>query len=68
MSVVIGGVLLAEALVRVPFVYVLPIDVMAVVSPILTPVVITLVCVWAVHYGKRTPDVLRAEHEDRSAA
>jgi hypothetical protein len=63
MSLVIGGVLLAEALVRIPFVYVLPIDVMAVVSPVLTPVVITLVCVWAVHYGKRTPDVLRAEHE-----
>ena len=68
MSLVIGGVLLAEALVRIPFVYVLPIDVMAVVSPVLTPVVITLVCVWAVHYGQRTPEVLRAEHEGRSAA
>ena len=68
MSLVIGGVLLAEALVRIPFVYVLPVDVMAVVSPVLTPVVITLVCVWAVHYGRRTPEVLRAEHEGRSAA
>jgi hypothetical protein len=67
MSAVIGGVLLVEALVRVPFVYVLPVDVMAVVSPVLTPVVITLVCVWAVHYGQRTPEVLRAEHEARSA-
>ncbi len=68
MSLVIGGALLAEALVRIPFVFVLPIDVMAVVSPVLTPVVITLACVWAVRYGQRTPEVLRAEHEARSAA
>lgn len=68
MSLVIGGALLAEAAVRIPFVFVLPIDVMAVVSPVLSPVVLTLVCVWAVHYGQRTPEVLRAEHEGRSEA
>ena len=63
MSLVIGGALLAEALVRIPFVFVLPVDVMAVVSPVLTPVVITLVAVWAVHYGAGTEAAVRASHE-----
>ena len=68
MSLVIGGALLAEAAVRIPFVYVLPIDVMAVVSPILTPVVITLVSIWAVHYGTATEAAVTASHQDRPAA
>lgn len=65
MSLVIGGALLVEALARIPFVFVLPVDVMAVASPILTPVVVTLVSVWAVHYGTRTPEVIEAEHAAR---
>ncbi|WP_375422863.1 VC0807 family protein [uncultured Friedmanniella sp.] len=58
MSLVIGGALLVEAVVRIPLIYVLPIDVMAVLSPVLTPVVITLTSIWAVHYGSATESVL----------
>lgn len=68
MSLVIGGALLVEAAVRIPFVYILPIDVMAVVSPVVTPVVITAVAVWAVHYGTATEAAVAASHQDRSAA
>ncbi len=64
MSLVIGGVLLAEAAVRIPFVFLLPVDVMAVVSPILTPVVITLTSVWAVRYGTGTEAAVKAAHAD----
>lgn len=63
MSLVIGGALLVEALVRIPMIYVLPIDAMAVLSPILTPVVITLASIWAVHYGTATEDVLAEAHQ-----
>ncbi len=64
MSLVIGGALLAEAAVRIPFVYLVPIDVMAVVSPILTPVVITVVSIWAVHYGTATQAAVAASHRE----
>jgi hypothetical protein len=63
MSLVIGGALLVEALVRIPMIYVLPIDAMAVLSPILTPVVITLTAVWAMHYGSATEEVVAKAHQ-----
>lgn len=58
MSLVIGAALLVEALIRIPMIYALPIDAMAVLSPVLTPVVITLASIWAVHYGAATEDAL----------
>ncbi len=61
MSVVIGVVLVVEALVRIPLIFVLPVDVMAVLSPILTPVAITLTSIWAIRYGTATEQVLAAE-------
>lgn len=63
MSLVIGGALLVEAVVRVPLIYVLPIDVMAVLSPVLTPVVITLTSIWAVHYGSATELAIAKAHQ-----
>lgn len=63
MSLVIGGALLVEALVRIPLIYALPIDAMAVLSPLLTPVVVTLTSIWAVHYGTATPDVIARDHQ-----
>jgi hypothetical protein len=68
MSLVIGGALLVEALVRIPMIFVLPIDLMAVLSPILTPVVITLTSVWAIRYGTGTEEVLKAEGAAAEAA
>lgn len=57
MSLVWGVVFLAESLVRIPFVFVLPHDVMAVVSPLVTPVMITLLLIWtfrrAAHYERQ---------------
>ena len=62
MSLVIGGALLVEALVRIPLIFVLPIDVMAVLSPLFTPVVVTLTSIWAVHYGSATEAVVARAH------
>lgn len=65
MSLVIGGALLVEALIRIPLIFVLPIDVMAVLSPVLTPVVITAASFWSIRYGSRTERVIAAEHAAR---
>lgn len=45
-SVVWGIAFLIEAAVRIPFVYILPVDVMAVISPLATPIMITGLLVW----------------------
>jgi len=46
LSVVWGVVFLGESIVRIPFVFILPTDVMAVVSPLATPIMITLLLIW----------------------
>ena len=53
MSVVWGVTFLLEAALRIPLVFVLPVPVMATLSPILTPVVITVLLVWSVRYGAK---------------
>lgn len=63
MSLVIGGALLLEAVVRLPLVFWLPTDVMAVVSPIMTPVVVTLTSIWSIRYGTGTEAAVRASHQ-----
>lgn len=60
MSLVIGGALLFEALVRIPLVFVAPYDVMAVVSPFFTPVVVTATAWWSIHYGTGTEAAVEA--------
>lgn len=62
MSLVIGGALVLEAGVRIALVFVLSPDAMVVISSVMAPVVLTLVCVWAVHYGTRTEEVLDELH------
>jgi hypothetical protein len=53
MSIVWGVVFLGESLIRIPFVFLLPHDVMAVVSPLVTPVMITLLLVWTFRRAAR---------------
>lgn len=60
MSVVWGSAFLLEAALRIPLVFVLPVPVMAVVSPILTPVLVTLLVAWSIRYGARSEQRLRA--------
>lgn len=66
MSLVMGGAMLVEAAARIPLVFLLPVDLMAVLSPVLSPLVITATAVWAVRYGSRTPEVLEAERAART--
>jgi hypothetical protein len=53
LSAVWGVVFLAESIVRIPFVFILPTDVMAVVSPLATPIMITLLLVWTFRRSAR---------------
>lgn len=62
MSLVIGGALVIEAGTRIALVFVLSPDAMVVVSSVMAPAVLTLVCVWAVHYGARTEQVITQSH------
>ncbi|MBA8794381.1 intracellular septation protein A [Friedmanniella endophytica] len=61
MSVVWGVAFLAEAALRIPLVLTLPVPVMATVSPLLTPVLITVLVVWSARYGARGERRLTAE-------
>jgi intracellular septation protein A len=53
LSVGWGIVLLVEALVRIPLIYLLPIDVMAGISPVFSLFFIGPLLLWSVWYGKR---------------
>lgn len=63
MSSVIGGALVAEAAVRVALVFILPADVMVVVSAVLAATVLTAVSVWALGYGLRTEAAVERSHQ-----
>ncbi len=58
MSVVWGVVFLLEAALRVPLVFVVPVPVMATLSPILTPVMITVLMIWSARYGAKAEERL----------
>lgn len=66
MSAVWGVVFLLESLVRIPLVFVLPTDLMAVASPLATPVMITLLLVWTFRYSARYQARATAAGEDQS--
>lgn len=53
MTLVWGLALLAEALVRIPLVYVVPLDAMVAISNFLPFVVIAALIFWTISYGKR---------------
>ena len=53
MSVVWGAGLLTEAAVRIPLIYVLPVNVMVGLSSVLQIAAFTLLMIWTVAYGKR---------------
>jgi hypothetical protein len=61
MSVVWGAGLLAEALARVPLVYLLPTDVMAGLSSLMFASAMLLLLAWNIWYGKRLPAIVRNE-------
>ncbi len=67
MSVVWGAGLLVEAAVRIPLIYVLPIDVMVGLSTVLQVTAFTLLMMWSVWYGKRMRRSGLAAEADRSA-
>ncbi|WP_241481671.1 DUF3159 domain-containing protein, partial [Nocardiopsis gilva] len=53
LTLVWGSGLLAEAVVRLPLVFALPVDVMAGLSTALTAITIALLAVWTVRYVRR---------------
>lgn len=60
MSVVWGIAFLLEAGLRIPLVFSLPTPVMATISPIMTPVLITVLVLWSVRFGSRAEERLTA--------
>jgi hypothetical protein len=60
LSVVIGGVLLADAIVRLVLVYLLPVDVMANLSPVLHVGTLALLAGWGLWYRKRAVEHVHA--------
>ena len=66
-SAVWGAGLLAESLVRVPLVYLLPIDVMVGVGEVMSIATIAVLIAWTVWYGKRmTAQAAAADHSPQT--
>ncbi len=56
-----GGALLAEALIRIPLTFLLPLNVMVAISNIMPFAVIMALIVWTVRYGRRIAQRSRAQ-------
>jgi hypothetical protein len=62
LSAVLGGVLLAEATVRLLLIYLLPVDVMAGLSPVLQVGTLALLVCWALWFRSRRRRAVAAAH------